>query len=48
MGIIHMTDVISFLEGSQSKLFTKDISTIYEASFFQLETERLHVEVWNR
>ena len=43
-----MTDVISFLEGSQSRLFTKDIRTVYEASFFQLESERLHVEVWNR
>jgi hypothetical protein len=47
LGIIHCTDVVKFLEGSQSRLFTREIITVYTSSYFQLETERLHVEVWD-
>ena len=47
LGIIHSTDVIKFLEGNQSAFFEKEILTVYTASYFQLESERLHVEVWD-
>ena len=47
LGIIHMTDVANFLEGGQAQLFDRVIETNYTASYFQLETERLHVEVWD-
>lgn len=42
-----MTDVANFLEGGQAQLFERVIETNYTASYFQLETERLHVEVWD-
>jgi hypothetical protein len=48
LGLVHMTNWIKFLESGERKLFSREIRTIYEASFFQLETERLHVEVWDR
>ena len=47
LGIIHMTDVAKFLEGGQSQIFEREIFTNYTSSYFQLETERLHVEVWD-
>lgn len=47
LGIIHMTDVANFLEGGQAQLFERVIETNYTATYFQLETERLHVEVWD-
>jgi hypothetical protein len=28
-------------------MYERVISTVYTASFFQMETERLHVEVWD-
>ena len=47
MGIIHITDQLSFIEGGQSDIFTYEVDTIYTASLFQLECERLHIEVWD-
>jgi len=47
LGIVHMTDVAKFLEPNDSRLFDRVIETIYTASYFQLETQRLHMEVWN-
>lgn len=34
LGKIHVTDVIKFLEGAQHKMFSREIKTIYEASYF--------------
>ena len=34
LGIVHSTDVAKFLEGGQSALFERVISTVYTASFF--------------
>lgn len=28
-------------------MFEREITTVYTASYFQLETERLHIEVWD-
>ena len=47
LGIVHTTDVANFLEGGQSTIYERTISTVYVASLFQLETERLHCEVWD-
>ena len=48
LGIVHSTDVINFVEGSEFRLFDNVIQTIYMASYFQLESERLHIEVWDK
>jgi len=42
-----MTDVAKFLEGNQSRIYEREINTVYIASYFKLESERLHVEVWD-
>lgn len=34
MGIIHITDQLSFIEGGQSDIFTYEVNTIYTASLF--------------
>jgi hypothetical protein len=34
MGIVHSTDVVKFLEGNQSRLFEREIVTVYTASYF--------------
>lgn len=47
LGIIHMTDVAKFLEGNQSRIFEREINTVYTASYFKLESERLHIEIWD-
>ena len=48
IGVMHNTDVIKFLEPGQSKFCRRrPIETIYEASYFQLEQERLHIQVWD-
>lgn len=47
MGIVHTTDVAKFVEGNDYRLYDNLIETIYQASYFQLERERLHVEVWD-
>lgn len=47
MGIVHTTDVTKFVEGNEYRLYDNVITTIYAASYFQLETERLHVEIWD-
>lgn len=47
MGIVHTTEVIKFVEGNDYRLFDTTIETIYYASYFQLETERLHLEIWD-
>jgi hypothetical protein len=47
LGIVHTTDVIKFLEGGNARFFTKQIQTVYTASYFQLESERLHIELWD-
>ena len=47
LGKVHTTDVIKFLEGDQSRIFTREIETIYDATFFELESSRLHIELWD-
>ena len=47
MGIVHTTELIKFVEGNEYRLFDSTIETVYFASYFQLETERLHLEVWD-
>ena len=47
MGIMHTTDVVKFLEPGQSRFYQRNIKTIYSASYFQLEQERLHIQVWD-
>ena len=34
LGIIHMTDMVKFLEGNASAIFEREIITIYQASYF--------------
>jgi hypothetical protein len=48
LGIVHLTDVTKFVEGSEYRLYENTIETIYMASYFQLESERLHIEVWDK
>lgn len=47
MGIVHSTEVIKFVEGNEYRLYDRTVKTIYFASYFQLECERLHVEIWD-
>ena len=48
LGIVHCTDVAKFVEGSAVHLYENTIETVYMASHFQLESERLHIEVWDK
>lgn len=43
LGTIHNTDAANFLEGGMSQVLEREISTIYHASYFQLESELLHL-----
>jgi len=40
--------VLRFLEAGQSRLFKTVIDTEFRASYFQLQEQRLHIEVWDK
>ena len=48
LGIVHSTDVVNFVESNESRQYENIIETIYMASYFKLESERLHVELWDK
>ena len=44
---MRLTDVVNFVEANEGRMFPSVIQTIYMASNFQLESERLHVELYD-
>ena len=46
-GISQFTDKINYLDAGASQHFGNRFEMLYEASYFQLMEEHLHIEVWN-
>lgn len=47
MGQAFKTDVIMDLNYQETGKFDTNFETEYWASYYQIETERLHIEIWS-
>ena len=46
-GISQLTEKISYLDAGTQANFESKIEVVYQASYFELMEQHLHIEVWN-